>query len=75
VRYIAIAYVSFFVACIVVATPLGEFVIVNKNMLEEYLVVLLIIFILMVDKKRIICYINSIVNKKRERNYDISSRK
>ncbi len=74
-RYIAIAYVSFFVACIVVATPLGEFVIVNKNMLEEYLVVLLIIFILMVDKKRIICYINSIVNKKRERNYDISSRK
>jgi len=75
VRYIAIAYVSFFVACIVVATPLGEFVIVNKNMLEEYLVVLLIIFILGVDKKRIICYINSIVNKKRERNYDISSRK
>ena len=30
-RYIAIAYVSFFVACIVVTTPLGEFVIVNKN--------------------------------------------
>lgn len=54
----------FFVSCIVVATPLGEFVIVNKNMLEEYLVVLLIIFILGVDKKRIICYINSIVNKK-----------
>ena len=71
-RYIAIAYVSFFVACIVVATPLGEFVVVNKNMLEEYLVVLLtiflIIFILGVDKKRIICYIKSIVNKKRERN-------
>ena len=64
VRYIAIAYGSFFVACIVVATPLGEFVIVNKNMLEEYLVVLLIIFILGVDKKRIICYIKSIVNKK-----------
>ena len=63
-RYIAIVYVSFFVACFVVATPLGEFVIVNKNMLEEYLVVLLIIFILSVDKKRIICYINSIVNKK-----------
>ena len=54
----------FFVSCIVVATPLGEFVIVNKNMLEEYLVVLLIIFILGVDKKRIICYIKSIVNKK-----------
>lgn len=71
-RYIAIAYVSFFVACIIVATPLGEFVVVNKNMLEEYLVVLLtiflIIFILGVDKKRIICYIKSIVNKKRERN-------
>lgn len=71
-RYIAIAYVSFFVACIVVATPLGEFVVVNKNMLEEYLVVLLtiflIIFILGVDKKRIICYIKSIVNKKREKN-------
>ena len=64
VKYIAIIYVSFFVSCIVVATPLGEFVIVNKNMLEEYLVVLLIIFILGVDKKRIICYINSIVNKK-----------
>ena len=54
----------FFVSCIVVATPLGKFVIVNKNMLEEYLVVLLIIFILGVDKKRIICYVNSIVNKK-----------
>ena len=71
-RYIAIAYVSFFVACIIVATPLGEFVVVNKNMLEEYLVVLLtiflIIFILGVDKKRIICYIKSIVNKKREKN-------
>ena len=64
VKYIAIIYVSFFVSCIVVATPLGEFVIVNKNMLEEYLVVLLIIFILGVDKKRIICYIKSIVNKK-----------
>ena len=64
VKYIAIIYVSFFVSCIVVATPLGEFVIVNKNMLEEYLVVLLIIFILGVDKKRIICYIYSIVNKK-----------
>ena len=63
-KYIAIIYVSFFVSCIVVATPLGEFVIVNKNMLEEYLVVLLIIFILGVDKKRIICYIKSIVNKK-----------
>ena len=63
-RYIAIVYVSFFVACFVVATPLGEFVIVNKNMLEEYLVVLLIIFILGIDKKRIICYIKSIVNKK-----------
>ena len=33
-------------------------------MLEEYLVVLLIIFILGIDKKRIICYIKSIVNKK-----------
>ena len=63
-RYIAIVYVSFFVACFVVATPLGEFVIVNKNMLEEYLAVLLIIFILGIDKKRIICYIKSIVNKK-----------
>ena len=63
-KYIAIIYGSFFVSCIVVATPLGEFVIVNKNMLEEYLVVLLIIFILGVDKKRIICYIKSIVNKK-----------
>jgi len=64
VKYIAIIYVSFFVSCIVVATPLGEFVIVNKNMLEEYLAVLLIIFILGIDKKRIICYIKSIVNKK-----------
>ncbi len=63
-KYIAIIYVSFFVSCIVVATPLGEFVIVNKNMLEEYLAVLLIIFILGIDKKRIICYIKSIVNKK-----------
>ena len=72
-RYIAIIYVSFFVACIVVATPLGEFVIVNKNMLEEYLVVLLIIFILGVDKKRIICYIKSIVNKKVRTN-DINSK-
>ena len=72
-RYIAIVYVSFFVACFVVATPLGEFVIVNKNMLEEYLVVLLIIFILGVDKKRIICYIKSIVNN-RERNEKSNTR-
>ena len=72
-KYIAIIYVSFFVSCIVVATPLGEFVIVNKNMLEEYLAVLLIIFILGIDKKRIICYIKSIVNKKVRTN-DINSK-